>query len=74
MQTEMFKTFIRENYPNARTSGDWNTLLVQLNLDGYDDISTASGANVGKIIRDKVKNKLYSTEKKMSEDGEIFGR
>lgn len=73
-QTEKIQTFIRESYPNARTSGDWNALLVQLNLDGYNNIRNTAGDNVGEIIRTKVKQKLYREEKKMKDEGEELGR
>jgi hypothetical protein len=74
VQTEMFKKFLRENWPNARNSADWTPLLVALDLDGHDKVKTDEGVKVAELIRQKVKSKLYNEEKKMSTACYKFGR
>lgn len=67
-QTEVFKAFIRERYPNHKTC-DLGPLLKALDLDGYESMRTETGESVYRIVVEKVRRKISNTEKPMSADG-----
>ncbi|KAI0012614.1 hypothetical protein F4779DRAFT_632839 [Xylariaceae sp. FL0662B] len=66
-QNKLFENFLRNVGYNFKNS-DITPLLVQLNLDGYENIKTKSGQNVHLIIEEKVQRKLRNTADKMPEE------
>lgn len=67
-QTNVFKAFVMEKYPNYRNC-DLGPLLKSLNLDGYENMRTDNGESVYRIIVEKVRRKLSTAEKPMKADG-----
>ncbi|KAI1495934.1 hypothetical protein F5X99DRAFT_425340 [Biscogniauxia marginata] len=66
-QTKLFECFLKTvglNFKNC----DLTPLLVQLNLDGYEDVENSYGDNVHSIIHVKVQRKLRSMADEMDED------
>ncbi|KAK8134743.1 hypothetical protein PG984_006755 [Apiospora sp. TS-2023a] len=67
-QTEVFKAFIMDKYPNHKAC-DLGPLLRALNLDGFEDMRTENGESVYRLIVEKVRRKISNTEKPMKSDG-----
>ncbi|KAI1632364.1 hypothetical protein F4809DRAFT_645470 [Biscogniauxia mediterranea] len=66
-QTMIFHNFLRTvglNYKNC----DLIPLLVQLNLNGYENIKNRYGQNVHSIIVTKVQRKIYNTAQTIDEN------
>ncbi|KAK8039719.1 hypothetical protein PG993_008130 [Apiospora rasikravindrae] len=69
-QTVVFRAWVQEKYPNHKGC-DVGPLLKALDLDGYEDMTTANGDSVYRLIVEKVRRKVANTEKLMAAEGSL---